>query len=304
MMKRNKRWITLLICIVTITSLLTTACSSSSATEGTTGGEITIGSKNFTENIILAYLMADMIENRTGIKVNRKVNLGGSSVAWTALQNNNIQLYPEYTGTIVANYYQQETTNSKETLASAKRLMKKDNLQFIAPFGFSNTYSLAVNQETAQKYNLKTFSDLAKVSPNLELASEFEFTDRADTYPGLKKKYNMIFKDVRGMDQGIKYRLIGQNDTDVVSVYSTDGQIKLNNLFVLKDDKHFFPPYDAGVAVRSETLKKYPAIKKALDALQGQINEQEMQIMNAKVDQGYREDDVAHEFLISKGLIK
>ncbi|MEK3734490.1 MULTISPECIES: glycine betaine ABC transporter substrate-binding protein [Paenibacillus] len=285
--------------------LLLSSCTNPQAQTGNTGpADLVIGSKNFTENIILAHMMADLIEDRTGLTVRRTVNLGGSSVTWKALLNNDIQLYPEYTGTIVANYYLEETGTAEETLERTKTLLAQDNLEFLEPLGFNNSYALAVTPETAEQYNLRTFSDLAKVSAELELGAEFEFTDRPDTYPGLRDLYNMHFKRVKGMDQGIKYRLIAQNDLDVASAYTTDGQIKVINLVILEDDKGFFPPYHAGPVVRDDLLARYPEIRDALNELGGKISEEDMQELNARVDEGYREDIVARDFLIEIGLLQ
>lgn len=266
---------------------------------------ITIGSKNFTENIILAHLMADIIEDQTDITVERKVNLGGSNIAWEALQSDEIQLYPDYTGTLVANYYQQETGTSEETRERAVELTAGDGLALTDPFGFNNTYTLAVTQATADKYGLKTFSDLVSVSPELILGCEFEFKDRDDGYPGLQKTYNMNFKAVTGMDHGIMYTSLAQNSVDVIDSYSTDGQLVVNNLVILEDDLGFFPPYDAVPVVRKDTLDKYPEIKDALNLLGGRIDEATMQSLNAKVDsEGLKAEDVAHDYLVSVGLIK
>ncbi|KGE21010.1 glycine/betaine ABC transporter substrate-binding protein [Paenibacillus wynnii] len=269
------------------------------------GGEITIGSKNFTENVLLAHMMADLIEDKTDISVKRQVNLGGSNVAWTALENNEIQLYPDYTGTIVANYYQEKTGTSEESLAKTKELVKKDGLAFLEPFGFNNTYTLAVTRKTAETYKLKTFSDLAKVSSDMVLGVEFEFLDREDGYPGIKKLYGMNFKQSKGMDHGIMYRAIEDGETDVTNAYATDAQIKVHDLVILQDDKQFFPPYDAGPVIRQETLDKYPELEGILNQLKGLISEEEMQGLNAEVDvDALKEQDVAHDFLIKKGLIK
>lgn len=305
--KMNGKRSRIAVMMILLLSLSLSACGAQQegAPEPISGpADLTIGSKNFTENIILAHMMADLIEDRTGLKVKRTLNLGGSSVTWKALQSNDIQLYPDYTGTIVANYYQQETGDAEETLNRTRELVGKDGLEFLEPLGFSNSYTLAVSQQTAAKYNLRTYSDLAKVSPDMVLGAEFEFTDRPDTYPGLKELYNMNFKRVKGMDQGIKYRLIGQNDLDVASAYTTDGQIKVNNLFILEDDKGFFPPYDAGAVVRKDILKKHPEIRDALNELAGKIDEGRMQELNALVDEGYREDIVARDFLKELGLLK
>ncbi|NQX66913.1 glycine/betaine ABC transporter substrate-binding protein [Paenibacillus alba] len=290
----------LIVSIVGILVIVMNGCSSKSKQE-----TITIGSKNFTENIILAHMMADVIEDQTDLKVERKFNLGGSNVAWKALLNNDIQMYPEYTGTIVSNYYQEMTGTAEETLQKAKDLLKNDKLVFDNPFGFNNTYTLAVKKETVDKYQLKSFTDLAKVSNQLILGSEFEFKDRPDGYPGLEKLYKMAFKNVKGMDHGIMYRSLNDNSVDVIDAFSTDGQIKLNNLIILEDDQSFFPPYNAGPLVRQDILTKYPQLAEALNKLRDKIDERNMQELNAKVDsEGLKEQKVAHDFLRDKGIIK
>ncbi|NLM20285.1 MAG: glycine/betaine ABC transporter substrate-binding protein [Peptococcaceae bacterium] len=273
--------------------------------EATAGGTITIGSKDFTENIVLAHIMADMIEAQTDLKVNRKVNLGGSNVALKALQNNDIQMFPDYTGTIVANYYQEETGSSEETLEKTRQLTEQDGFKVLKPFGMNNTYTLAVTKETAEKYNLKTFSDLAQVSENLVLGCEFEFQDRPDGYPGLQQVYNMNFKDIKGMSHGIKYRSISEGEVDVVDAYATDGQLKVFGLVILEDDKEFFPPYDGLPFVRQDILAEYPEIEDVLNQLAGLIDDETMQGLNAKVDsEGLKAEKVAHDFLVAKGLIE
>ncbi len=268
------------------------------------GGTITVGSKNFTENIILAHMLADLIEADTDLEVIRQVNLGGSNVAWKALENDDIQLYPDYTGTIVANYYQTETGTSEETLTKTRELVAGDNVKALGAFGFNNTYTLAVTQETAEKYNLNSFSDLAAVAGELILGCEFEFKDRPDGYIGLQSTYNMNFKDVKGMDHGIMYRSLDGGEVDVVDAYSTDGQINVFNLKILQDDKEFFPPYDALPLIRQDTLDKYPELEESLNKLAGKIDEKTMQELNAKVDSdGMKEETVAHDFLVSLRLI-
>jgi len=268
------------------------------------GGKLTVGSKNFTENILLAHMMAILIEENTDIQVERKVNLGGSNVAWQALLNNDIQLYLDYTGTIVANYYQEETGTAEETLARAKELVQQDNLKFLEPWGFNNTYTLAVTQELAEQYGLETYSDLAKVSDRLVIGSEFEFLDRPDGLPGLKEVYGMAFKDERGMDHGLRYTSIAEGKVDVIDAFATDGMLVVHNLKILQDDKEFFPPYHGAPVVRQDALDKYPEIEGLLNELAGKIDDVMMQELNAKVDaEGLKEDDVAREFLLGLGLI-
>ncbi|WDH96406.1 glycine betaine ABC transporter substrate-binding protein [Paenibacillus urinalis] len=289
-------------------TLILGACSNGSGESGASGdsaGEITIGSKNFTENVVLAHMIALLIEDRTDITVKRQLNLGGSNVVWTALENNEIQLYPEYTGTIVASYYQEETGTAEETLNKTRELVEADGLKFLEPYGINNTYTLAVTQETAKEHNLKTFSDLAKVSEDMVLGVEFEFLDRDDGYPGIQELYGMNFKESKGMDHGIMYRSIEAGETDVTNAYATDAQIKVHNLVILEDDKEFFPPYDASTLIRQDTLEQYPELEGILNELEGFLTEEEMQNLNAQVDvDAMLEEDVARDFLIEKGLIE
>jgi len=161
-----------------------------------------------------------------------------------------------------------------------------------------------VKREVAEKYNLKTFSDLARVAGELILGCEFEFKDRPDGYPGLQETYGMNFKDVIGMDHGIMYRSLAEDKVDVIDAYSTDGQIVVYNLVILEDDKSFFPPYNAGPLTRGDVLEKYPELEDILNELGGAISESDMQALNAKVDEeGLKAEEVAREFLLEKGLI-
>jgi len=268
------------------------------------GGTLTVGSKNFTENILLAHMMAILIEEHTDIRVERKVNLGGSNVAWQALRNNDIQLYPDYTGTIVANYYQEETGSAEETLRRAQELVQQDGLKFLEPWGFNNTYTLAVKQELAQELGLETYSDLAKVSDRLVIASEFEFLDRPDGLPGLKEVYGMRFKEERGMDPGLRYTSIAEDKVDVINAFATDGMLVVHNLKILEDDRQFFPPYHGAPVVRQDALERFPELEGILNRLAGKIDDVTMQQLNAKVEtEGLKEEDVAREFLRELGLI-
>ncbi|WP_126428082.1 glycine betaine ABC transporter substrate-binding protein [Brevibacillus marinus] len=284
---------------------LLAGCAESASNAGDSAGSITIGSKNFTENIILAHMMAILIEENADIAVTRKVNLGGSNVAWQALLSNEIQLYPEYTGTIVANYYQEETGTSEETLSKARELVQQDQLKFLEPWGFNNTYTLALKEEKADELGVKTYSDLAKVSHQLVIGSEFEFLDRPDGLPGLKETYNMQFAGEKGMDAGIRYRSIEEGEVDVINAYATDGMLKVYNLKILEDDKSFFPPYDMAPLIRQETIQQFPVIEDLLNQLAGKISDETMQELNALVDsQGMKEETVARNFLEEQGLIQ
>lgn len=263
-----------------------------------------IGSRNNTESIILSNLMGQLIEEKTGINVTYKENLGGSNVVWTAMLNGKIDVIPDYTGTIVINYYQETTGNADETLAKTKELVSADGITALESFGFNNTYTLALDEAEAESLGVKTFSDFAKVSDDFILGAVFEFIDRPDGLPGFQKEYDLQFKDVKGMDHGIMYRSINAKEVDVINSYTTDGQLQMYNLRVLEDDKGYFPPYHALPLVRTEVLEQYPEIGEALLELAGKIDETAMQEMNSKVDnEGQMVELVAKEFLQEAGFI-
>lgn len=263
-----------------------------------------IGSRNNTESIILSNLMGQLIEEKTGINVTYKENLGGSNVVWTAMLNGKIDVIPDYTGTIVINYYQETTGNADETLAKTKELVLADDITALESFGFNNTYTLALDEAEAESLGVTTFSDFAKVSDDFILGAVFEFIDRPDGLPGFQKEYDLQFKDVKGMDHGIMYRSINAKEVDVINSYTTDGQLQMYNLRVLEDDKGYFPPYHALPLVRTEVLEQYPEIGEVLLELAGKIDETAMQEMNAKVDnEGQMVELVAKKFLQEAGFI-
>lgn len=266
---------------------------------------LTLGSRNNTESIILSHVMGQLIENKTDIEVIYKENLGGSNVVWNAMLNGLIDVIPDYTGTIVVNYYHEDPGTAEETLATTKRLVNEDGIIAFDTFGFNNTYTLALDESRAEELGVKTFSDFANVSEDFILGAVFEFIDRPDGLPGFQEEYGLKFKDVKGMDHGIMYRSIGAKEVDVINSYTTDGQLQDYDLRVLEDDKSYFPPYHALPLVRKETLLEYPEIEAVLKQLAGMINEEAMQKMNAKVDnEGMMVEQVAQEFLVESGLIE
>ncbi|MNP13136.1 Carnitine transport binding protein OpuCC precursor [compost metagenome] len=237
--------------------------------------KIVVGSKNFNEQLILGNMVATLIEENTDIEVERKLNLGGSSIAFNALKAGGIDMYVEYTGTALVNILGMESTSDKDIAYNTVKdeFEKSYGLTWLEPLGFNNTYTLAVKQETADKYNLNSFSDLAKVSGELRLGSTMEFLNREDGYLGLQKTYNMNFKDTKGIDGGLRYTSIQSNESDVIDAFSTDGLLEGFKLKVLEDDKHFFPPYDAVPVVREDTLEKYPELKPLINKLAGVLTE-------------------------------
>lgn len=266
---------------------------------------IRVGSRNNTESIILSNIMGQLIEDRLGIDVLYKENLGGSNVVWNAMTNGHIDVIPDYTGTIVVSYYHEEPGTAEETLATTKRLVAEDGIVAFNTFGFNNTYTLALDEKIAEEIGVVTFSDFSDYAQDYVLGAVFEFIDRPDGLPGFQKEYDLSFKDVKGMDHGMMYRSINAGEVDVINSYTTDGQLQIYDLRVLEDDQSFFPPYHALPLVRKETLAAYPELEEVLKLLEGQIDEEAMQVMNGKVDNdGMMVELVAQEFLIDIGLIE
>nr|WP_235950669.1 glycine betaine ABC transporter substrate-binding protein [Heyndrickxia shackletonii] len=269
---------------------------------------ITITGKSFTEQEILVNIYKELIENRTDLKVDKQSFISGSAAVFQGLKKGDYDISVEYTGTGLMNYLKEDidsTDPDKVYNYVKKRFKEKYNLIWLDPIGFNNTYSLTIRKEDAKKWNVKTISDLAEKAPELILASEPEFLERDDGYPGLKKAYGIEFGKTQAMDSGIIYSAAKNHKADVIDAYTTDGRIPAFNLQVLEDDKHVFPPYNAVPLVRGEVLKEHPELKKVLNLLAGKISDKKMQELNAEVDihkKTYKE--VAHQFLMDEGLLK
>jgi len=268
--------------------------------------KIVIGSKNFSESIILGNMLADLIENKTDIQVERKLNLGGTQVAFSALQKGDIDLYVEYTGTGLVNILKQPPESNPEKVYNyvQKEFKQKYGIDLLKPLGFNNTYALAVRQNTANEYGLNTISDLAKVSGNLVMGPTIEFPNRQDGLIGLTKTYNMSFKDVKAIDGGLRYTALQNQKSDVIDAFSTDGLLEAFHLKVLKDDQHFFPPYYAVPIMKKETLKEHPELRKVINSLSGKLTDEKMRELNYKVDSLKQSPaKVAKDFLEKEGLL-
>ncbi|MFK9092866.1 glycine betaine ABC transporter substrate-binding protein [Bacillus salipaludis] len=268
--------------------------------------KIIIGSKNFSESMILGNMLADIIENKTDIQVERKLNLGGTQVAFSAIKNGDIDLYVEYTGTGLVNILNQPPESDPDKVYDyvEREFKQKYNIELLKPLGFNNTYALAVRQDTANEYGLNTISDLAKVSGNLIMGPTIEFPNREDGLIGLSKTYNMEFKDVKAVDGGLRYTALKNHKSDVIDAFSTDGLLEAFKLKVLKDDQNFFPPYYAVPIIKEETLKEHPELKKAINTLSGKLSDEKMRELNYKVDSLKQSPaKVAKEFLEKEGLL-
>src|SRR6476659_10054069 len=266
---------------------------------------VRVGSKNFTEQFVLAELYAQALE-AAGIKVERKINLGGTLIAHKALEERQIDFYPEYTGTmLLAVLKQPAMSDRKAVYEKVKSEYASKGLTLLNEAPVNNTYNMVVRPETAAQYKLETLSDLAKVSKELKLGAGPEFRDRKDGLPGLKAKYGMEFKEDLQMAIGLRYQALKNDQIQVVNGYSTDGMIAAMKLKRLKDDKNLWPPYYVVPVVRKEVLDANPKIADVLNGTSAMIDESSMAEMNYKVDGEKMElKDVAREFLKSRGVVK
>ncbi|MCM3585491.1 ABC transporter permease subunit [Mesobacillus maritimus] len=268
--------------------------------------KITIGSKNFSEQMVLGHMLADLIEEKTDIEVDRRLNLGGTQVAFSAVTGGDIDLYVEYTGTGLVNILKQEPMTDPDKVYDivAKEFSDQYGLKTLEPLGFNNTYTLAVRPETAEQYDLKTFSDLAKVSDELKIGATIEFNNREDGLSGLLDAYDMKFAGTEAVDGGLRYTALENKETDVIDAFLTDGLLEAFGLVVLEDDKNFFPPYYAIPLVREDTLKEYPELEEVINLLAGKLSDEKMRQLNYKVDNLKESPEkVANDFLKEEGLI-
>lgn len=299
--KMAKRLIISFGCLLLIAAGAITVYSNATAKD-----KIVIGSKNFSEQLILGNMLADIIEDKTNLKVERKLNLGGTQVAFSALNNGNIDLYVDYTGTGLVDILKKSPDSNPDRVYNTvqKEFNQKYGIELLKPLGFNNTYALAVRQDTANQYGLNTISDLAKVSSQLTLGPTIEFPNRKDGLIGLSDAYQLQFKDVKAVDGGLRYTALNNHKSDVIDAFSTDGLLEAFKLKVLKDDKHFFPPYYAVPMIKEQTLKEHPELKKVINSLSGKLTDEKMRELNYKVDSLKQSPEkVAKEFLKKEGLI-
>ena len=267
---------------------------------------INIATKPMTEGYILGQMLTELIEQDTDLKVNMTTGVGGgTSNIHPAMVKGEFDLYPEYTGTSWEAVLKKEGSYDESKFDELQKEYKeKYNLEYVNLYGFNNTYGLAVNKDIAEKYNLKTYSDLAAVSNNLIFGAEYDFFEREDGYKELQKVYNMDFKKKIDMDIGLKYQAMKDKKIDVMVIFTTDGQLAISDVVVLEDDKKMYPSYRAGTVVRSEILSKYPELKPVLEKLNNILDDKTMADLNYQVEsEGKKPEDVAREYLQEKGLL-
>lgn len=257
---------------------------------------------------ILINMYKELIEANSDIKVKLEPNFGKTSFLYEALKNKQIDIYPEFSGTITSSLLKNQVKVSNAPLevyeAAREGILNQDKLVYLKPMEYQNTYALAVKKDYANKYDLKTISDLSKVEDSAVAGFTLEFNDRDDGNKGLKSLYKLEL-NVKTLEPNLRYQAINGGNVQIVDAYSTDSELIEYDLVVLEDDKQLFPPYQGAPLMRKDTLEKYPKLEEILNKLAGQISAEEMSRMNYQVKVDKRSaSEVAHEYLVNKGLIK
>lgn len=295
------------------------------ATAGTTRaafaqdmGEIGVGSKNYTEQLIMGEAIGLLLED-AGYMPKLNLNLGGTAIAHEALISGDIDTYVEYTGTGLVAILGMEVPESEESegatpeadvgmdaayMAVAEQYPEEFDVKWLKPWGFNNTYGLALLPETAEKYDLKTFSDLEDIAGELTLGTDQEFPIREDGLPAFEEEYGFSFGDVTSGDIGLMFAALLDGEVDILNSYATDGRIPAYGLILLEDDRKFFPPYYAAPVVRQDTLDENPELEDVLNQPAGMIDDLKMAEINNLVDgEGYEPRDAAQQLLEDIGIL-
>ena len=286
--------------IISVLTLLLCSCGPSRE------NRIVVGSKNFTEQLILGEIIAQQIETQTHLAVERRFYLAGSYICHQAILGGRIDIYPEYTGTALTAILKQKPEGNREAVYQRVKseYAQRFNLSVGEPFGFNDTFAIEIRGEDARRLGLKTISQAAAYAPQWHAGFGYEFMERPDGYKGLAATYGLRFvAPPRIMDLGLLARALKDKQIDLAAGNTTDGLIPALDLFVLEDDKHYFPPYEAVPIIREQTLAEHPEVKQALNELAGKISDPEMRRLNYEVD-GQKRDvkEVVREFLRGKGL--
>jgi glycine betaine/choline ABC-type transport system substrate-binding protein len=275
--------------------LLLDACSGGRA-------PIHVGSKNFTEQVVLGEIVAEQIENRLHVPVERSLNLGGTLLAHQALVNGQIDLYPEYTGTALTSVLKDPIDTDRAAVRTRVRseYARRFQVDWLDPLGIDNGFAMVVRASTAAA----TLSDAARPpAASWNLGVGYEFEQRADGLEALKKIYGLRFGAVKTMDLGLLYKALGDGQVNMIAANATDGLLSKSDLKVLTDDKHAFPPYEVGIAVRNAALRATPGLRATLAELSGKFTNAKMQQLNFQVDVRHESvNQVAQDFLRQAGL--
>lgn len=270
--------------------------------------EITIAGKLGAEPEILINMYKYVIEDETDLKVNVKPNMGKTSFLFNALKSGNIDIYPEFTGTVLETFLQEKAKSRDEKAVYEQArdgIAKKYDMTYLPPMKYNNTYALAISPKFAKDNKVENISDLEDVTDQLKVGFTLEFKDRGDGYKGIEKLYGIHFPNIKTMEPKLRYSAYKQGDINLLDAYSTDSEIRQYKLKVLQDDKHLFPPYQGAPLMLTKTIKKYPELKKPLSKLSNIITDDEMRQMNYEVNvNGKSAKEVAKNFLEKKGIIK
>ena len=270
--------------------------------------EIVIGGKLGAEPDILINMYKELIETDSDLTVTLKPNMGKTSFLFNALKNGDIDIYPEFTGTVLETFLEEnaETHNPDKVYQQAKNgVAKKFQMSYLKPMAYNNTHALAVSPQLANDYKLKTISDLITLADTAKAGFTLEFTDRQDGYKGIQDLYKLTFKSVQTMEPKLRYSAIESGSINVLDAYSTDSELAQYKLTVLKDDKELFPPYQGAPLLLTKTIEKYPELETILSKLAGKITDAEMRKMNYAVNvEGKSPKTVAHNYLVKEKLVK
>lgn len=276
---------------------------------GKSSNGITIASKQFTENILLSEMYAQLIEAGTDLKVTRKQNLGGTSVCFPAMEKGEIDIYVEYSGTAYNEILKLPNStgmSSDEIYETAKTgLSEKHNITMFSPIGINNTFALGMSKSAAAERGIATMSDLAAASGELRFgANHIFYTREADGYDAMTERYGYNFSAAEKMDTSLLYEAIDQKQLDIIVIYATDSLLVKYDMIVLKDDKELFPAYHGAPICRNETLEAHPELNDVLNKLAGLIDDETMQQLNYQVDVEHKTpEEVAKQFLTDQGLL-
>lgn len=276
---------------------------------GCTGDHpITVGSKNFTEQVVLGEIVAQHLEHRLGRRVDRKFNLGGTMLAHQALVRGEIDLYPEYTGTALTTILKSPPAHDPTAAIALVRqqYQARFGLEWLDSLGFNNTFAMVIRGEDARKNSIVTLSEAAGYGPGWSLGVGYEFQQRPDGLEGLLKAYRLPTKgSPKTMDLGLLYQALEQGQVSMVAGNATDGRLSVLDAVILRDDKQYFSPYDCGLVVRADKLKEDPGLREALVALSGRFTDVTMRKLNHQVDGEHRSvRNVAEQFLREAGLFR
>jgi osmoprotectant transport system substrate-binding protein len=262
---------------------------------------LTVGSKNFTEQIVLGEILAQQLERRLGAKIDRKLDLGGTLLAHQALRNGEIDLYPEYTGTALTAVLKLPPSSDAAAVLERVRAeyRRRWRLEWLDPFGFDNTFAMVVRGPDARAQGIETLTDASRRKQGWTLGVGYEFLQRPDGLPGLLSTYHLpLAAAPKSMDLGLLYSALEQKQVDMAAANATDGMLSVLDVKVLGDDRHYFPPYQAAVIVRAEALAAYPGLRAALDQLSGKLSAVAMRDLNHQVDGKHRPvAEVARDWL-------